>query len=119
MTSFNYAATAATATRLLTRFGASATLKRQTTGTYDPATGTTPVTVTELATTAAVFAYDQKYIDGTLIMQGDQRAYMAPAVLPKQGDVLAWQGKDWQVIAVKQLAPAGTPVIYEAQLRGQ
>ncbi|MBV7475394.1 hypothetical protein [Pseudoxanthomonas sp. PXM05] len=119
MSQFNYAATAATATRLLQRFGASATLKRQTTGAYDPSTGTTPVTVTELATTAAVFAYDQKYIDGTLILQGDQRAYLVPAQVPKQGDVLAWNGKDWRVVAVKPIAPAGTVVLYEAQLRGQ
>ena len=119
MTTFNYAATAATATRLLQRFGASATLQRQTTGAYDPSTGTTPITVEELATTAAVFAYDQKYIDGTLVLQGDQRAYMAPAVMPKQGDVLAWQGRDWQVVAVKPLAPAGIHCLYEAQLRGQ
>lgn len=119
MTSFQYAATAATATRLLQRFGASATIKRQTTGTYDPSTGTTPVTVTELATTAAVFAYDQKYIDGTLILQGDQRAYMTPAVMPKQGDLLAWHGRDWSIVAVKPISPAGVPVVYEAQLRGQ
>src|SRR5690348_18097749 len=43
-------------------------------------------TTTNLATTAAVFAYDQKYIDGTLIKQGDQLAYCAPAVAPAQGD---------------------------------
>lgn len=116
---FDYAATAATAARLLTRFGASATLKRVTTGVYDPSTGTTPVTTTELATTAAVFAYDQKYIDGTLILQGDQRAYIAPANEPKQGDLLTWQGKDLAVVAVKPISPAGVPVVYEAQLRGQ
>ncbi|MBO9717521.1 MAG: hypothetical protein J7507_12115 [Pseudoxanthomonas sp.] len=119
MTAFNYAATAATATRLLQRFGAACTLKRQTTGAYDPNTGTTPVTVTELATTAAVFAYPQRYIDGTLILQGDQQAFMDPAVTPKQGDVLTWQGRDWQVVAVKPISPAGTPVLFEAQLRGQ
>lgn len=117
---FNYAATAATATRLLQRFGASATLKRQTAGEYDPVTGTTPdATTTELATTAAVFAYDQKYIDGTLILQGDQRAYIVPANEPKQGDLLAWQGRDWSIVAVKPISPAGVPVVYEAQLRGQ
>lgn len=116
---FDYAATAATATRLLQRFGASATLKRVTTGVYDPVTGTTTDTTTELATTAAVFAYDQKYIDGTLILQGDQRAYMTPAVMPKQGDLLAWQGRDWSIVAVKPISPAGVPVVYEAQLRGQ
>ncbi|QLQ28519.1 MAG: hypothetical protein HZT39_09840 [Pseudoxanthomonas sp.] len=119
MTSFQYAAIAATATRLLQRFGASATLKRQTAGTYDPSTGTTPVTVTELATTAAVFAYDQKYIDGTLILQGDQEAYLTAANAPKQGDLLAWQGRDWSIVAVKPISPAGVPVVYEAQLRGQ
>ena len=72
--SFNYPATAATAKRLLERFGAAATLKRDTTGTYDPSTGTSPVTTESLATTAAVFAYPQRYIDGTLILQGDQQA---------------------------------------------
>ncbi len=119
MSQFDYARTAATATRLLQRFGAACTLKRQTTGEYDPATGQAPVTVTELPTTAAVFAYDQKYIDGTLILQGDQRAYMAPAFVPKQGDVLSWQGRDWQVVAVKPLSPAGINCLFEAQLRGQ
>ena len=115
---FNYAATAATATRLLERFGAACTLKRETEGTYDPATGTAPITVASLATTAAVFAYEQKYIDGTLILQGDQRAYMAPAVTPRQGDKLTWQGKDYEVVAVKPVSPAGVPVLFEAQIRG-
>ena len=118
MTAFNYPNTAATATRLLQRFGAAATLKRQTTGTYDPTTGTSPVTTTSMATTAAVFAYPQGYIDGTLILQGDQQAYMAPGEAPKQGDKLAWQGKDYEVVSVKPVSPAGVPVLYEAQIRG-
>lgn len=118
MTLFNYAATAATATRLLQRFGAPATIKRQTTGAYDPATGTASVTTAELATTAAIFAYDQKYVDGTLVLQGDQRAYLAPGQEPKQGDKLAWQGTDFTVVAVKPVSPAGVVVLYEAQIRG-
>lgn len=118
MTAFNYAATAATATRLLQRFGAAATIKRTTTGAYDPALGYAPVTTTSHATTAAVFAYPQGYIDGTNILQGDQQAFIAPGEAPKQGDKLAWQGKDWDVISVKPVSPAGLSVIYEAQLRG-
>lgn len=116
--SFDYAATAETATRLLERFGAAATLKRSTPGAYNSATGTTTPTVTTHATTAAVFAYDQKYIDGTLIQQGDQRAYLAPAVVPQQGDALTWGGRDWAIVAVKPVSPAGVPVLYESQLRG-
>ena len=117
MSGFNYPATAATATRLLERFGASCTLVRTTTGAYDPATGQASVTTESLTTTAAVFAYDQKYIEGTLILQGDQLAYCAPATEPKQGDSFVWAGVTHTVIAVKPTSPAGVPVLFEAQLR--
>jgi hypothetical protein len=116
--SFNYPATAATATRLLVRFGAACTLVRTTEGAYNPATGSNTVTVENLPTTAAVFAYDQKYIDGTLILAGDQLAYCAPAVEPKQGDSFTWAGVPRTVIAVKPISPAGIPVLFEAQIRG-
>lgn len=115
--SFDYPATAATATRLLERFGAAAVIVRTTPGVYDPATGTATPTTADLPTTAAVFAYDQKYIDSTLIQQGDQLAYCAPAVEPAQGDGFEWQGVTYTVVAVKPTSPAGVPVLYEAQLR--
>jgi hypothetical protein len=117
MTAFNYPATAATATRLLARFGASATLKRLSGSAYDPATGTTVPTYADHATTAAVFAYPQKYVDGTLIKQGDQLAYCDPAVVPVAGDTFAWQGVTLTIISVKPTSPAGTVVLYEAQVR--
>lgn len=116
--SFNYPKTAATATRLLQRFGAACMLKRTGPAAYDPATGASAPTETSLATTAAVFAYAQKYIDGTLILQGDQQALCDPATEPKQGDALTWQGRDYTVVAVKPVAPAGVPVLFEAQIRG-
>ena len=119
MTTFNYPATAATANRLLQRFGAAATVKHPTGTAYDPDTGTTVPTYASTATTAAVFDYAQKYIDGTLILQGDKQAYCAPAVAPVQGDQFDWQGVTYTVIAVKPVSPAGVPVLFEAQLRGQ
>lgn len=115
---FDYAATAATALRLLQRFGAAATLKRQSVGAYDPATGSNTVTSTSLTTTAAVFDYPQKYIDGTLIQLGDKQAYLAATQEPQQGDRVAWQSVDYTVVSYKAVAPAGVPVLYEAQLRG-
>lgn len=115
---FDYASAAADALSLLTEFGAAATLKRTAAGVYDPATGNAAETTTTLPTTAAVLAFPQKYIDGTLIRQGDRRALCAPGVEPKAGDVLAWQGADLAVIAVKPLAPAGLPVLFEAHIRG-
>lgn len=118
MSSFNYAATAATATRLLERFGAAATLKHVTGEVYDPETSTNVPTYADTPTTMAVFAYDQKYIDGTLIRQGDQRAYCAPGVEPVQGDRLVWGAKTFEVISAKPIAPAQIPVLFEAQIRG-
>lgn len=117
--SFNYPATAATATRLLQRFGAACTIKHPTGSAYDPAIGTTVPTYTSAPSTAAVFAYAQKYIDGTLILQGDQQAYCAPGVAPVQGDTMTWAGRDYTVIAVKPTSPAGVPVLFEVQIRGQ
>jgi hypothetical protein len=118
MTAFDYPKTAATATRLLQRFGAACTLKRESGTAYDPDAGATVPTYTSTPTTAAVFAMPQKYIDGTLILQGDQQAFMAPGVEPKQGDMVTWAGRDLSVISVKPVAPAGVAVLFEAQLRG-
>lgn len=114
---FNYSATAATATRLLARFGAACILHRLSVGAYNPATGANATTYSDIVTSAAVFAYDQQYIDGTLIRQGDQLAYCAPATEPKQGDQLTWQGVKYTVVAAKPVSPAGVPVLFEAQIR--
>lgn len=116
--SFDYTSTAATALRLLERFGAAATLKRTAAGAYDPSTGQSAETVTSLSTTACVFDYPQKYVDGTLIRVGDKQAYLAATYEPKQGDKLTWSSVDYEVIAFKAVSPAGVPVLYEAQLRG-
>jgi len=114
---FDYNRTAATSLRLLQQFGTTATIKRETVGAYDPDLGTAPVTEELLPTTACVFAYEQKYIDGTLILQGDQLAYCAPTEEPKQGDKLTWLSKDYEIVSVKPISPAGIPVLYEAQIR--
>lgn len=119
MTTFDYSRSVATATRMLQRYGSAATIKRETAGAYNPATGAATVTVAELATTAVVFDYPQKYIDGTLILQGDKQAYIAPGEVLKQGDKLAWLATDYRIVSFKEINPAGTVVLYEAQLRGQ
>lgn len=116
--SFDYAKTAATAHRLLLNFGSTAKLRRQTAGAYNPSTGTAAITTTEFDTVAVVFDYDQKYIDGTLVKQGDKQAYLDPSYAPAQGDEFTWQGTKYQVVSYKAISPAGVPVLYEAQLRG-
>ena len=120
MSTFNYNATAATADRLLKRFGAFTTVTRNEAGEYDPATGTAPITTTVQDVTGAVFDYAHRYIDGTRILQGDRQAYLSAVGIwaPKQGDVMEWAGQKLTVITAKPLAPAGLAVLYELQVRG-
>jgi hypothetical protein len=119
MATFDYSKPLATAHRLLTRFGAAGTLTRRTMGAYDPASGTGTTTTASEAVTAVVLDFPQRYIDGTLIRQGDKRAYVSAVDLepPQQGDVMTWQGTAYEVVSIKDTAPAGTSLIYELQIR--
>lgn len=120
MTTFNYANTAATADRLLKRFGARVEMSRTLPGAYDPATGGPGAgTTTTQTVTAAVFDYPQRYIDGTKILAGDRQCFLSAVGVnePLQGDRFTWDGKSMVVVAVKKLAPAGLAVLYELQVR--
>jgi hypothetical protein len=120
LTAFDYAKTAATAVRLLQRFGRSAMLNRTTLGAYNPATGAPAAgTMTPHACTAALFEYAQRDIDGTHIRVGDQRAYIAPdiALTPQTGDTLTIGSDAWSVIASRPLSPAGVVVLHDVQVR--
>lgn len=112
---------AAEALALLDEFGQAATLTRTTSGAYDPATGA-PATGTSATYTGRAYAdqYAQRDIDGSLVRQGDQRAYIATdgMVPPKTGHTLALGGTTYSVISAGHWNVAGTPVMYWAQIRG-
>jgi hypothetical protein len=115
---FDYTSSNATATRLLTKFGRSVTHTIRTAGTYDPATGLVTVTETTQAAIAALFDYGTKDIDGTLIVMGDKRALIATlTTMPKPDDFLTVGSVVWTIKQVNELNPAGTYVMYEAQIR--
>lgn len=121
MIAFDYSRPAATAKRLLTRFGQVVTVKRVTPGGYDPATGATTADVTNgYSCAGAVMNYASRDIDGTLVQRGDVRVLIAPDVAdaPKTGDTLAAAGRTLTVIRVDTLAPTGTAVLYDVQARG-
>ncbi|KAF1045609.1 hypothetical protein [Xylophilus sp.] len=118
MSAFSYATMAATASRLLKRFGAKASISRIVDGSYDPATGNNPGGTQVFPTVAAIIDYEDRLVDGTMILRGDLRALMDPRVQPIQGDRLTWKGKSFAVISVKAVSPAGLVVLYDAQVRG-
>lgn len=117
--SFDYSETAATAAELLAEFGAQVTLTRITPGVYDPATGTVSQTGATHTASGVRLDYEQRYIDGTNIMQGDQRVYLSPtiAVAPQTGDRLTVGAEVFNVVASRPLSPAGVVVLHDVQVR--
>jgi len=119
--SFDYDDAAATADELLAEFGQTCVLGSVADGEYDPEQSTAGPVSTAHEVTAALLAYPQKFVDGTLIRAGDKRALVSPlglTVTPKPGDTLTdAAGAVHQVIDAKPLAPAGTVVLWTLQVR--
>jgi len=116
-----YSDMAATAVELLKEFGQAITLGSVTTGAYSAETGSVTNTVTNHAGFGAVFDYAQRDIDGTVIKKGDRRLYIAPNIgaIPKTGDTVTLSdGAKLTVVLSSPLAPAGTVLLHDVQLRG-
>ncbi len=115
-----YDRAAATAERLLKRYGAPMVLKRTVEGDYDPSTGSSSNVTQEHVTTGVMLEYAQRDVDGTLIQHGDQRVYLSPdlVVTPVTGDTLRFNGSFFTVVVSRPLAPAGKTVLHDVQVRG-
>lgn len=113
-----YSELADTAQELLTEFGADATLVIRT-PTYNPATDLGSVTTTNVAVKTVVIDYPRKFDLPTTILFGDKLAIMSAASggEPRPGDQLNWDSRLHSIISVTKLAPAGTPILYELQVR--
>ena len=119
MAKFNYGRVSDRAHKLLERFGASVDIKIAVAGEYDPETGitTTPKTYNGIG---AVFDYESKDIDGTLIMSNDRRVYASVVGLPDSISTaakLVFNGDTYSIITVKKLDPSGMNVLWELQVR--
>ena len=113
----NYVASAATAARMMMKFGQAITLRQAVQGAYDPATGSVTQTVTDVSRNGAVFDYGAKLVDGTLIQQGDKQLYMEPGVIPSVQHRVVIGGVEYGIVTIKEINPAGVPILYELQLR--
>ncbi len=140
-----YARMAATAVRLLAKFGTTATLSQTSSGSYDPVSGEVSGEETNTYTVRAVVLdytmpreRDGVFSEGTLVRAGDKKILCEPGVVvPEAGDSLLlgdqnlllddrqcvddWLSVDgglpYEIIRVKTVSPAGTPVLYELQAR--
>lgn len=111
----------ATAERLLIGKGQRISLRKQTAGAYNPATGSTGITSsTYTGIPAAVVGYKNAEIDGTLILKGDKKVLLGAdslSVVPEKDDVLSIGGVDHSIKDVEHVAPGGVDVIYKIQAR--
>lgn len=121
MSKFNYARTAATAQRLIERFGGPGTLTQPPAKSGD-AWNPTLGSATSAPCTVAVVDYSARDRTSGLIEMSDQRALVAvvgQAVAPVVGAKLRTRtgGVDYTVVTLTTVRPGGTAVLYDMQVR--
>lgn len=126
MASFDYEVSAATALRLIERFGRSFTLTRLAPGT-GPTQNPGPalpssysVKGVTLPATNGKKQFDNWLVPGTLIT--DQMRYVIIAakdlsIQPESSDYYTFDGYDWELLGATPLAPAGVTILYKTGCR--
>lgn len=116
---FDYAHTAATSLKLLTRFGQNVTRRSYTVGTYDPATGAATTSTADTTRKGVLldFGAGQTLERGTLIQGGDKRLLLDADAAPDPQDHFIVGGIEYVIVSIGEVNPAGTPVLYDIHLR--
>lgn len=115
----DYARAKATADRLIKAAGGPVKIRRFVSAGDDWSPDLVP---SDHDATAAIVDYEIGEIDGTLILQTDQKAIIAKGDLtiePTSSDKFVLDDKEIEIVRVKPLRPqpGGIAVFYEAQLR--
>lgn len=99
--------------------GYAVTVKYITSGAYDPATGSVSQTITAFPTVGYVDDYSDRDVDGTMVLRGDRRVYLSAvgATKPSPSDRVSIDGVDYAVIHAKAIPGAGTPSLFDVQIR--
>lgn len=119
MTSFNYARTAATSLRLLTRYGQNVTLRSYTAGTYSTDTSSAAPSASDTPRKGVLLAFAPNKTNGPggLIEVGDRRLLLEPAAALTIKDHIIVDSVEYVVKGFDEISPAGTPVLYDVHLR--
>ena len=114
---FDYAASQATAARLIANFGQAGSIRRVTnTGdAYSPTQATA-----DTAVTCVVTDYAHRERDGTYIQARDRKVYVSAldlAITPTPADKFVLGAMVYDIVSVGPLEPGGTVVLFELQVR--
>lgn len=103
----------------MARFGGEATIRRVTTGVYNPTTGTVSESTTNTAVRGVLEDVALREVND-LIQAGDKRFIIAAAdtaAVPTTADRVVIGGRTLQVIEVRTIEQDNTPITYELILR--
>lgn len=113
-----YQSLQAVADKLIADFGKPMTLKRSTTGAFDPATGMRYGATDQLTPVLGIVgAFSSEQIDGARVLMTDKRVTLTSAVAPLVSDALVIDGVAHQIVTIIESKPAGTTVAYVVQAR--
>lgn len=113
-----YTRMAATASKLLDKYGADVSVVRVESGSVDPVTGVvTEGNTLTLKAKGLINKFDDKLIDGTRIKASDRVLIMNNAFVPLMTDRPTVGGQNWTIVEVNTVQPANVPVVYMVQVR--
>ena len=118
-----YEEMAVMALEMITDFGQAVIISKTEPGEYDPEQGgeAPGATVEQIAQGILLDFTGQELQNNSLIKQGDKKLKIAAQGLDWAPDLLnkvVVQGRIWSIIPpLKEINPAGTPILYELQVR--
>lgn len=118
-----YEEMAVMALEMITEFGQPVTISKTEPGEYDPDIGgeAPSVTVEQIAQGILLDFTGLEFQNNSLIRQGDKKLKIAAqglAWVPGLLDKVIAQGRIWSIVPpLKEVNPAGTPILYELQVR--
>jgi len=105
--------------------GLTCTITKQTAGTYSTSTGVASVSTSTQSAYGALFDYENKNIDGSLVKKGDRKLLLsalntagAALTAPSVNDTVTANSVTYTIVAVRPVAPSGLAVAYDCQIRG-
>lgn len=111
-----YVGLAATALRLLTKYGAQYTFTTYTQGAYNVGTGTNSVTTSTYTKYAVKDTYSLFEQNNTAVQKGDLRL-IAENGDYTVGDTVVIDSETWRIMSADPIKPAATGVAYVLQVR--
>ena len=110
------------ALEMITEFGQPVIIRAITIGEYVPGAGAPAETVIEQSAQGILLDFTgQEFQNNSLIKQGDKKLKIAAqglAWVPGLLNKVIVQGRTWSIVPpLKEINPAGTPILYELQVR--